>query len=79
MNSDGSQQRKIYGSDRMVSFPQFTSNGSKIVFTLENDNQSITNICSINPDGSGFRNLTNSANRNWGPVLTSDGLQIVFG
>jgi len=82
MNADGSDQRRIFAAEngRMVTFPKFTPDGSKIVFLYYtvSTNQKDTDICIVNTNGSGFRNLTNSPHRDWGTVLSSDGSKIVF-
>lgn len=80
MNAEGSNQHRIFASNRMVTFPQFTPDGAKIVFLLytASTNQSDTDICIIDASGANFKNLTNSAYRDWGPVVAKDGTSMVF-
>ena len=82
MNADGSEPHRIFAAEsgRMVTFPKFTPDGNRIVFLYYSvsTNQKDTDICIINTNGSGFRNLTSSPYRDWGTVLSSDGSKIVF-
>jgi Tol biopolymer transport system component len=63
MNADGTLQDNITdlsGTGQAVS-PQWSRDGKKIFYMCKADGASYFDICSINPDGTGFANLTNTS------------------
>jgi TolB protein len=56
--------------------PVWSPDGNTIVFHDRIDGNS--EICIINPDGSGFKNLTNDAARDAGPSWSRDGKDVAF-
>lgn len=58
------------------SSPDWSSDGSKIAFTCKVDGNN--DICIMNADGTGWRNITNHSSDDFGPVWSPDMNQIVF-
>jgi Tol biopolymer transport system component len=56
--------------------PTFSPDGGKIVFQERIDDN--TEICSVNADGSDFRNLTQHPGRDMAPSYSPDGSKIAF-
>lgn len=83
MNADGTDQQQVthFTIDQGVHamYPSINHDGTKIAFMLIQP-YGVEDLCTINPDGSGFRNLTN--HHNWGesstgPYFAPDG-RIVY-
>jgi hypothetical protein len=78
MNSDGSNQRQlIFPSDfwdpmAHVWHPAWSPNGKKIAFSCFGD------IYTMNPDGSGWRQLTSQSGENYDPAWSPDNKKILF-
>ena len=51
-------------------------NGGHIVFTCTRNN--INQICLINADGTGYKQLTNGTNNTYYPAISRDGKSVVF-
>jgi Tol biopolymer transport system component/DNA-binding winged helix-turn-helix (wHTH) protein/tetratricopeptide (TPR) repeat protein len=56
--------------------PSFSPDGTKVLYQDRIDEN--TEICSVNVDGSGFANLTQSPSRDMSPAFSPDGTQIAF-
>ena len=63
----------VLGDDSM---PDFRSDGKKIVFTSNRDQQGEVYV--MNPDGSGQKRLTRRAGDDWAPDFSPDGRRIAF-
>ncbi len=75
VNADGTGETRL--TEGMGGFlPQWVPDGSRIIFstTLDANDE----IFSVNTDGSGLRNLTNSPAFDVTPVLSPDGTHVVF-
>jgi Tol biopolymer transport system component len=57
--------------------PHWSPDGSQIAFSIW-DNQGLRDICTIKPDGTGFRRLTQDATDDRYPVWSPDGRRIAF-
>ena len=76
MNADGSGQRELFSSVENESYPSFSPDGSKIVFSSSQDGDS--EIYVIDVTGEGLRKLTGNTYADWAPHWSADGSQIVF-
>ena len=76
MNADGSGQRELFSSVENESYPSFSPDGSKIVFSSSRDGDS--EIYVIDVTGEGLRKLTGNTYADWAPHWSADGSQIVF-
>jgi Tol biopolymer transport system component len=77
MNLDGTDQTRVTNSPAMDGDPDWSPNGKTILFGRMNDGAS--EICTINPDGSGFNVLYNSGSTYFStPVWSPNGKKIAF-
>ena len=76
MNADGSGQRELFSSVENETYPSFSPDGSKIVFSSSQDGDS--EIYVIDATGEGLRKLTGNTYADWAPHWSADGSQIVF-
>ncbi|MBU0711341.1 hypothetical protein KKA87_05395 [bacterium] len=77
MDVDGSLQSGLSNFSKYVDYPQFSPDGSKIIFYYsENDN---TEIFIMDIDGNNESNLTNNSARDEFAKFSPNGLKIVFG
>jgi len=63
----------VLGDDGM---PDYSSDGKRIVFTSNRDQQG--EIYVMNPDGSGQKRLTRRRGDDWAPRFSPDGTRIAF-
>jgi TolB protein len=75
LTAGGSPQQLTSGAHNDET-PEWSPDGSKIVFLRSDSNGVTVNI--INADGSGLRNLSPTPGRDTLPAFTADGTQIVF-
>ena len=76
VNPDGSGLTMLTASEANNSFPAWSADGSKIVFTSDRDGNE--EIYSMNADGSGQTRLTSNSSADEFPAWSPDGTQIVF-
>ena len=76
MNADGSGQRELFATDENESYPSFSPDGSKIVFSSSRDGDSEIYVMDVT--GEGLRKLTGNTYADWAPHWSADGSQIVF-
>jgi len=77
MDVDGNNQTRLTHFIEYVDFPQFSPDGSKIIYYYsENDN---TEIFIMDIDGNNISNLTNNSARDEYAKFSPDGSKIVFG
>jgi TolB protein len=77
MNADGSNQTRITNNIAQDSFPQYSPDGKKLVFTSNRDALDFE-IYTMNPDGTNPVRLTNSLGEDAHPTWSPDGKQITF-
>lgn len=79
LNIETGEKRLITGFPDWteVFTPHWSADGSKIVFSIW-DNRAFRDICIINPDGTGFRYLTDDAVDDRYPVFSPEGNRIAF-
>ena len=73
---DGSDLRKIAGSDGYDAEATISPDGSRIVFTSDRDGD--LEIYTMNPDGSDVRRLTHEPGYDGGAFFSPDGTKIVY-
>ena len=69
-------QTRLTNNGAVDSYPAFSPDGSKILFTSDRDGNS--EIYSMNADGSGQTNLTNNEAADYSPILNPTTNQIGF-
>ncbi|MDP3643400.1 MAG: DPP IV N-terminal domain-containing protein, partial [Bacteroidota bacterium] len=72
MDSTGNNVRRITYNEATDFYPKLS--GSKIAFTFKSPDNILFQICTINTDGTGFKQLTRGYTCDWSP----DGKQIVY-
>jgi Tol biopolymer transport system component len=72
MDSTGNNIRRVTYNEATDSYPKLS--GSKIVYTFKSPDNILFQICTINTDGTGFKQLTRGYTCDWSP----DGKQIVY-
>ncbi|MDP3644441.1 MAG: DPP IV N-terminal domain-containing protein [Bacteroidota bacterium] len=72
MDSTGNNVRRITYNEATDSYPKLS--GSKIAYTFKSPDNILFQICTINTDGTGFKQLTRGYTCDWSP----DGKQIVY-
>jgi Tol biopolymer transport system component len=72
MDSTGNNVRRVTYDEATDSYPKLS--GSKIAYTFKSPDNILFQICTINADGTGFKQLTRGYTCDWSP----DGKQIVF-
>lgn len=77
MNADGSNQLRLTFNDGDDSFPDWSPDGTKIVFSSQR-NGSDYQIYVMDVNGQNPTQLTNSPGRNFEPVWSPDGTRITF-
>ena len=77
MNQDGTDKQQVTHVNRAI-FPDFSPDGSKIVFTGQAAGSSTRDIYVINSDGTGLTQLTSDAGDNAYPAFSPNGSKIVF-
>jgi Tol biopolymer transport system component len=75
MNADGSDKKRITSGSRVNSGPDWSPDGSKIVFSSSILEQNAA-LVTVNPDGSGFTRLTNRFD--FFPAWAPEGTKIAF-
>lgn len=78
MNSDGSGKRLLYASQDWQWDPQFFPDGKRILFKSRNNTSGLSDLYTINPDGTNLENLTNSRENIAEPVISKDGRYIYY-
>ena len=76
MDIDGSKQIRLTNFSEYVDFPQFSPDGSKIIFYYKKDNN--TEIYIMDVYGKNITNLTNNPSRDEFPQFSPCGSKIVF-
>src|SRR5438105_1357594 len=76
VNPDGSGLTMLTTTEANNTFPAWSADGTKIVFTSDRDGNE--EIYSMNADGSGQTRLTNNASADEFPAWSPDGTKIVF-
>ncbi|MET4637200.1 hypothetical protein [Mycetocola sp. 2940] len=81
MGTDGSDVIQLTNSDEAEATPSWSPDGERLIFMSAVDLEiSRADICVINADGTGLRNLTDTADVNEiTPSWSPDGAQIVYG
>lgn len=72
MDSTGNNVRRITFNEAEDSYPKLS--GNKIAYTFKSPDNILFQICTINTDGTGFKQLTRGYTCDWSP----DGKQIVY-
>lgn len=70
------QTHVVLKTENAVLNPVFSPDGTRIAFQNKIGNN--TEVCSVNIDGSGLKNLTNNEWKDGWPAFSPDGTQIVF-
>lgn len=80
INADGTGDRELPGQTAPVNlFPTVSPNEKRIAFTAGlNDASARSQVCTINPDGTGLTVLDSVGVRDARPAWSADGKQIVF-
>jgi hypothetical protein len=78
MRADGSEQRRVRSSPGFEGYPEWSPDGRVIAFTCQEP--LYVNVCSILPDGSGFKSVTLSEDPEFSstPIYTPDGTSLLF-
>ena len=80
MDSDGSDSTRLTASDNDEVMPSWSPDGTQVAFASAVNQESPSDICVINSDGSGLKNLTQTADvAELAPSWSPDGEQIVYG
>lgn len=72
MDSNGNNVRRITYNEATDSYPKLS--GNKIAYTFKSPDKILFQICTINTNGTGFKELTRGYTCDWSP----DGKQIVY-
>ncbi|GGE96720.1 LpqB family beta-propeller domain-containing protein [Mycetocola zhadangensis] len=79
MAIDGSDPVQLTTGDNTGFMPAWSPDGTRLAFASAVDQEHYGDICVINADGTGLRNLTNSADTaEYVPTWSPDGTQIVY-
>jgi Tol biopolymer transport system component len=78
MNHDGTNLRRVTNTLAVESQPQWSRDGSKIVFVSEQGSTRAFNIFVVDADGSNIQRLTSDASHNQQPQFSLDDSTIVF-
>jgi TolB protein len=78
MNQDGTDKQQITHMTNPAIFPDFSPDGSKIVFSAKPAGSSKRDIYVINSDGTGLTQLTSDAGDNSYAAFSPNGTKIVF-
>ena len=76
MNAAGTGQKRLTTGAATDATPEFSPNGTKIVFRSERDGD--PEIYTMNIDGTGVRKLTNNSVYDITPNWSPDGKRVVF-
>lgn len=80
MESDGSNPIRLTSSDDAEAMPSWSPDGTKLAFTSAVNQESVSDLCVINSDGTGLRNLTRTPDvAEIAPSWSPDGEQIAYG
>jgi TolB protein len=77
MDSDGTRQRRLTGSSARDSNPDWSPDGTRLVFQSNRDRNS-DDLYAIQSDGSQLECLTTGPTADWTPAWSPDGSQIAF-
>lgn len=75
---DGSNPQKISGDIIKPSYPVWSNDGTRIIFSASDKKDKNTNIFSVKKDGTGLIRLTNEPGQNTTPSFSPDGKKIAF-
>jgi TolB protein len=78
MNLDGTNLRRLTDTNAVDSQPQWSRDGSKIVFVSERGSIGVFNIFVIDSDGNNMQRLTSGSDHNQQPQFSLDDSTIVF-
>jgi TolB protein len=78
MNQDGSDKQQVTHMSGPAIFPDFSPDGSELVFTAKPADSPTRDIYVISSDGSGLVRLTSGEGNNVYPAFSPDGSKIVF-
>jgi Tol biopolymer transport system component len=76
MNGDGTSPANLSITPSYDQFPEWSTDGSKIVFTSSRDGND--QIYSMKSDGSGQTRLSNNSFYDWEPCWSPDGTKVAF-
>lgn len=82
IGADGSNLVSLTSSEYFMfdnSFPAWSPNGDKIVFSSDRGENGNSQIFIMNSDGSGLVQLNDDPNYAWEPSFSPDGTKIIFG
>jgi len=75
---DGNNRQRLTASRIDEWSPEWSPDGTEILFLSERDNRINAGIYVMNADGSNVRLVYNGPTLEWGAVWSADGTQIVF-
>jgi Tol biopolymer transport system component len=77
MKANGSDDRNVSGESKLDGWPAWSSDGKRIVFSRRISDR--FQICVMNRDGSGVRQLTDAIGEFTNPRWSPDGTKILCG
>ena len=78
MNTDGSEKKKITNFNGNKTDAVFTPDGQNIIFSLENENIELSDICKISLSDNVLIKLTDFDGYEGAPAISPDGSKLIF-